>query len=121
MCECVCMYLIGGAAEPGIPGGAAVPEEVTHAENGVILRLLLVILSAAAAAAAVVFGFGEAGDNSFLCLTLRRHCFYCQRGNNETETKISGIPQIRSGKQQKFRKTSYCFVESLSRRICSRF
>lgn len=54
-----CKYLIGRATEPGIPGGAAVPEEVTHAEAGVFLLLLL-----------VVFG---SDDSFFLCLP--RHCF----------------------------------------------
>lgn len=69
---CVFTYLVGRAAEPGIPGGAAVPEEVAHAERVV---LLLLLEPAAAAAAAVVFGFAQAGDYSFLCLLMGRHCF----------------------------------------------
>lgn len=64
-------YLIGSTAEPGIPGGAAVPEEVFHAENGVVIIRLL---ATSAAAAAVMLGIVGSGDNSFLCLPLGRHC-----------------------------------------------
>lgn len=61
--------MIGSTAEPGIPGGAAVPEEVFHAENRVVVIHLL------ATSAAVMLGIVGAGDNSFLCLLLGRHCF----------------------------------------------
>lgn len=67
------IYLVGRAAEPGVPGGAAVPEGVLDAENGDVLRQLRRVL--ATTAAAVIFSIVEGGDNGFLCLLLGQHCF----------------------------------------------
>ncbi|GER41521.1 single-stranded DNA-binding protein [Striga asiatica] len=42
-------YLIGSATEPGVPGGATVPEHVFYAENGQLLRVVGGILATSAA------------------------------------------------------------------------
>jgi len=42
-------YLVGGAAEPGVPDGAAVPEQALHAELAAAAVLLLQLLSVVAA------------------------------------------------------------------------
>lgn len=93
-------YLIGRAAEPGVPGGAAVPEGVLHAENGDVLRQLRRVL----AAAAVIFGIVEGGDNGFLCLLLGQHCFFdshFQKGFRQIWKNTRRIKQKRSMRQRK--------------------
>lgn len=69
---CPGWYLIGSAAEPGIPSGATMPEKALHAEHGVLL--LLFIFSPFFFASSFMFSLAKVGNYCFFCLLLWQHC-----------------------------------------------